>query len=56
MNKKKLLEIAINTAVFVIPFGLVAIGGYYGYKKYRKNKDDKKELESKQTEKDNNGG
>ena len=38
MDKKKVLKAAINVVVFALPFGLLAIGGYYGMKKYREHK------------------
>ena len=38
-NKSKLLKIAITVIAVAVPFGLVSIGGYYAYKKYKENKE-----------------
>ena len=41
MNKAKLIKTATTLAVAVLPFGLVAVGGYYGYKHWKKKKTEK---------------
>tara|TARA_R110000868_G_scaffold272194_1_gene531463 strand:+ start:223 stop:399 length:177 start_codon:yes stop_codon:yes gene_type:complete len=38
-NKSKLLKIAITVIAVAVPFGLVSIGGYYAYKKYKESKE-----------------
>jgi len=35
MDLKKLAKIATTVVVVAVPFGLTAIAGYYGYKKYK---------------------
>lgn len=41
-NKSKILKVAITIVAVAVPFGLVSIGGYYAYKKYKENKESKK--------------
>jgi len=41
VDKKKVAEKIITGLVFLVPFGMAAIGGYYGYKLYKKKKDEK---------------
>ena len=45
-NKKKLLKVAITVVALVVPFGLVSVGGYYAYKKYKEKKTDKSKDDS----------
>lgn len=47
MDKKKIVKGIVTGVVFLIPFGMSVIVGYYGYKKYAKYKSekDKKKLE-----------
>jgi hypothetical protein len=45
MDLKKLAKIATTVVIVAVPFGLTAIAGYYGYKKYKEiqaNKNEKK--------------
>ena len=41
MNKQKWVKIGLVVVAAVVPFGLVTVGGYYGYKEYRKRKKQK---------------
>jgi hypothetical protein len=41
MDKKKIIKTVITAVVIALPLGLVAVGSYYGYKKYRKEKEKK---------------
>mgnify|MGYP001618995791 CR=1 FL=1 len=47
MDKKKLINVAIGIAAFIIPFGFTALTGYYFIKKYKKCKEDKLIADSK---------
>ena len=38
MNKEKVIKVAIVIVSVAVPFGLVTVGGYYGYKRYKENK------------------
>jgi hypothetical protein len=49
MDAKKFVKIATTVALVVIPFGLTAVAGYYGYKKYKEIQE-KKNLEKKKEE------
>ena len=50
MDTKKILKITAGIILVAIPFGLTAVAGYYGYKKYR-DIQDKKKLKEKEVEK-----
>ena len=51
MDTKKLAKIATSIVLVAVPFGLTAIAGYYGYKKYKELQLKKKaEKEEKETE------
>ena len=39
MDKKKVLETTLTIVAIVVPFGLIGIGSYYGYKAYKKRKE-----------------
>ena len=49
MNGKKIAKIVGAIILIAVPFGLTAIGAYYGYKKFKESKD-----KNKIEEKDNN--
>jgi len=42
VDLKKIAKIATTIVIVAIPFGLTAIAGYYGYKKYRSVQDKRK--------------
>jgi hypothetical protein len=45
MDFKKIVKITTTVIIVAVPFGLTAIAGYYGYKKYKEiqaNKNEKK--------------
>jgi|TARA_R110000796_G_scaffold147662_1_gene264423 hypothetical protein len=38
-NKSKFIKVALAIAAVAVPFGIISIGGYYAYKKYKENKE-----------------
>jgi uncharacterized membrane protein len=38
MDKRKVLKTTLTIVAIVVPFGLIGIGSYYGYKAYKKRK------------------
>lgn len=38
MTKERIVKVAMAVVSIAVPFGLISIGGYYGYKKYKENK------------------
>jgi hypothetical protein len=42
MDKEKILKVAINVGVALLPCGLVAVGGYHAFKLYKKKRAEKK--------------
>ena len=42
MDKKKVIKTTLTIIAIVVPFGLVGVGSYYGFKKYKKLKQQKK--------------
>tara|TARA_B100001094_G_C17948731_1_gene679377 strand:+ start:157 stop:303 length:147 start_codon:yes stop_codon:yes gene_type:complete len=41
MDKKKVLKTALTVVAVIVPFGLIGIGSYYGYKAYKKKQAEK---------------
>jgi hypothetical protein len=41
LNKSKILKATLAIIAIAVPFGLVSVGGYYAYKRYKNNKEDK---------------
>ena len=43
LNKSKILKATFAIIVIAVPFGLISVGGYYAYKRYKDKKEDKEE-------------
>ena len=39
MDKNKVLKITLTIVAVVVPFGLIGVGSYYGYKAYKKRQE-----------------
>ena len=35
MDKKKLVKVGLTMMAIIVPFGLTAVAGYYGFKKWK---------------------
>ena len=47
MKKEKIVKVVLTVLAIAVPFGLISVGGYYGYKKYKEKKDKNKEEDAK---------
>ena len=41
LNKSKIFKATLAIIAIVVPFGLISVGSYYAYKRYKDKKEDK---------------
>lgn len=44
LNKSKILKATLAIIAIAVPFGLVSVGGYYAYKRYKNKREENKEI------------